>query len=63
MIVIYKVDCANHDTRCSFLHRNTLSWRVAFGLALSDLDPKLKLRGKKWLLRKQKSVRTRSVHA
>ena len=28
-------------TRCSFLYRNTLSWRLAFGLGSSDLDPKL----------------------
>ena len=25
-------------TRCSFLYRNTLSWRLAFGLGSSDLD-------------------------
>src|SRR5450759_1466219 len=46
--------------RCSFLHRNTLSWRLAFGLGSSDLDPKLG--GKKWLLRKLKSVPVSYTH-
>jgi hypothetical protein len=43
------------------LYRNTLSWRLAFGLGSSDLDPNWEER--KWLLRKQRSVHTRSVRA
>src|ERR1017187_4244207 len=45
--------------RCSFLYRNTLSWRLAFGLGSSDLDPKLG--GKKMASEKAEKRRSRQV--
>jgi len=43
-MAIYGCDYAAKIAMCSFLYRNTFSWRLTFGRGSSAIDPKLEKR-------------------